>query len=417
MVVGRAVVQLGRESRGNTGIVRLRRRRFPPSPRFASEFSRVQRRAFFARLRRQMMTCDKGAVPVRSCSPSSSFDLLCTLLFRRAMTDYSDTPSIAAPALRAPSHRPAASQRNTTQRRPPTNIAGPTNNSYTPPPANPTRRNTAGEVVSEDQIQKKKGADAGKAAVWGLGGVFPQREEKRGLHKQEKEEKRGEQENEERDVSAPTEMEWPASERADPFSASTSPASAQQHDEAESPTNSATEPRSESSTVCEEQPRREGKSSADDEDHGQVGGELPQDGEWEDEMDKQDGDPPVNTVWGSVRFALREPLAEFLGMLIVIALGIGANCQVKISQDSVSCSSTNRDSSGRPLARRVVCRADELQVDVNLGVGGAKLIKCIFSSQAGTYSNMNFVWGMAVMVGICESALSLPHSFRPRCRY
>ncbi|ORY73092.1 aquaporin-like protein [Leucosporidium creatinivorum] len=274
------------------------------------------------------------------------------------MTDQNDTPSVAGPggaaptSARSPSHRPSPSQRATTQRRPPPNIAGPTNNSYTPPP-NPTRRNTAGEVVSEDQIEKK--GDSGKAAaVWGVGGVFPQREEKRGMPKKEKEKHDDEREEGKR-VSAPTETDWPASEREDPFSSSPS-SPPPHHNEVDSPTSVESNPHSESSTVCEEQPRqKEGESSGGDEDQdqGQVGGELPQDGEWEDEMEKQDGDPPVHTWWGSVRFALREPLAEFLGMLLVIALGTGANCQVKISQDS-----------------------------------------------AGTYSNMNFVWGMAVMVGI-----------------
>lgn len=198
-------------------------------------------------------------------------------------------------------------------------------------------------MVSEDQIEKKKD-DSGKAAVWGVGGVFPQREEKRGLGKKEKE-KQPEQDDDGKKLSAPAEMEWTASERQDPFSASTSGAGPQEEEEVNSPTDSASPPHSEASTAYEEpsheepsheEPFHEEKSGGGEEDHGQVGGELPQDGEWEDEMEKTDGDPPVHTWWGSMRFAFREPLAEFLGMLIVIALGIGANCQVKLSQDNVS---------------------------------------------------------------------------------
>lgn len=81
--------------------------------------------------------------------------------------------------------------------------------------------------------------------------------------------------------------------------------------------------------------------------------------QWEDRMEEEEEEgPPAKNWLASLRFSLREPLAEFLGMLVLVTLGIGADCQVKISQNS-----------------------------------------------AGTYSNMNLVWGMGAMVGICEWSL------------
>lgn len=58
--------------------------------------------------------------------------------------------------------------------------------------------------------------------------------------------------------------------------------------------------------------------------------------------------------WGRLRYALREPFAEFLGMLVLIVLGVGADCQVKISQTT-----------------------------------------------AGDSSSVNWTWGFGVMSGIC----------------
>lgn len=58
--------------------------------------------------------------------------------------------------------------------------------------------------------------------------------------------------------------------------------------------------------------------------------------------------------WGRLRYALREPFAEFLGMVILIVLGVGADCQVKISQTT-----------------------------------------------AGDSSSVNWTWGFGVMSGIC----------------
>ena len=114
-----------------------------------------------------------------------------------------------------------------------------------------------------------------------------------------------------------------------------------------------------------------------------------EDGEqWEDRMDEEEEERPKNFL-ATARYTLREPLvsapalsetrhrlfiltlpmprpqAEFLGMLVLVTLGIGADCQVKISQN-----------------------------------------------QAGGYSNMNVVWGMATMIGICRSCpqLSSPNS-------
>ncbi|GAA5987685.1 hypothetical protein JCM5350_008067 [Sporobolomyces pararoseus] len=66
----------------------------------------------------------------------------------------------------------------------------------------------------------------------------------------------------------------------------------------------------------------------------QVGGQLNQKPEdWREELN-DDGGPPIRNLWGTVRYALREPMAEFLGTMILVLLGVGADCQTKISAES-----------------------------------------------------------------------------------
>ncbi|GAA5931669.1 uncharacterized protein JCM15063_001532 [Sporobolomyces koalae] len=75
--------------------------------------------------------------------------------------------------------------------------------------------------------------------------------------------------------------------------------------------------------------RSSGSGAGDD--TPQVGGQLNQNGdEWQDDMAAQEG-PPIRNLWGTIRYALREPMAEFLGTMILVVLGIGADCQTKIS--------------------------------------------------------------------------------------
>ncbi|GAA5862165.1 hypothetical protein JCM8547_007761 [Rhodosporidiobolus lusitaniae] len=70
-------------------------------------------------------------------------------------------------------------------------------------------------------------------------------------------------------------------------------------------------------------------------DQGPVGGQLNQDkDQWEHDFDQAD-DLPIRNWWGTVRFALREPLAEFLGTLALVVIGIGSDCQTKISQNTM----------------------------------------------------------------------------------
>ncbi|ORY58680.1 aquaporin-like protein [Leucosporidium creatinivorum] len=78
-----------------------------------------------------------------------------------------------------------------------------------------------------------------------------------------------------------------------------------------------------------------------DEEQGQVGGPLNEDNEqWEEDFEGDQWEPPVRNNWGRLRYALREPFAEFLGMLVLIVLGVGADCQVKISQTTAGDSSS-----------------------------------------------------------------------------
>lgn len=91
---------------------------------------------------------------------------------------------------------------------------------------------------------------------------------------------------------------------------------------------------------------------------GQVGGVLMEsEQQWEDEFEPDGEGAPVRNWWGRYRYMLREPLAEWLGMLVLVIMGTGADCQVKIS-----------------------------------------------ASLAGEYSSMSWCWGFGVMGGICELA-------------
>ncbi|GAA5863873.1 hypothetical protein JCM1840_005798 [Sporobolomyces johnsonii] len=72
-----------------------------------------------------------------------------------------------------------------------------------------------------------------------------------------------------------------------------------------------------------------------------VGGELNQQtDQWDEDFEHTPDGPPVRNWWGTVRFALREPLAEFLGTLVLVVIGIGSNCQSKISQFTMGDNST-----------------------------------------------------------------------------
>jgi len=74
------------------------------------------------------------------------------------------------------------------------------------------------------------------------------------------------------------------------------------------------------------------RDSGTDSDSPQVGGQLNQNKEdWHDDMNP-DG-PPVRNAWGTVRYALREPMAEFLGTVVLVVLGIGCKSLVLSSTD------------------------------------------------------------------------------------
>lgn len=62
-----------------------------------------------------------------------------------------------------------------------------------------------------------------------------------------------------------------------------------------------------------------------------LGGKLDQrTDEWRDDTGE---DIPIRNRWGTVRYALREPMAEFLGTLVLVVLGNGSTCQTKLSQE------------------------------------------------------------------------------------
>ncbi|KAK4705049.1 hypothetical protein P7C70_g1156, partial [Phenoliferia sp. Uapishka_3] len=67
-------------------------------------------------------------------------------------------------------------------------------------------------------------------------------------------------------------------------------------------------------------------TTATTEDQGQLGGELAEDrDQWDAMEDEMIDTMTVRNSWGRVRFVCREPLAEFLGMLVLIILGVGDN--------------------------------------------------------------------------------------------
>ncbi|GAA5833262.1 hypothetical protein JCM11251_005188 [Rhodosporidiobolus azoricus] len=67
-----------------------------------------------------------------------------------------------------------------------------------------------------------------------------------------------------------------------------------------------------------------------------LGGELNQDKEdWQHDLDHDENDPQIRNWWGTIRYTLREPLAEFLGTLVLVVIGVGSDCQTKISENSM----------------------------------------------------------------------------------
>ncbi|GAA5888183.1 hypothetical protein JCM6882_000312 [Rhodosporidiobolus microsporus] len=67
-----------------------------------------------------------------------------------------------------------------------------------------------------------------------------------------------------------------------------------------------------------------------------IGGELNQDTEdWEHDLERDENDPDIRNWWGTIRYTLREPLAEFLGTMVLIVIGIGSDCQTKISENAM----------------------------------------------------------------------------------
>lgn len=74
--------------------------------------------------------------------------------------------------------------------------------------------------------------------------------------------------------------------------------------------------------------------------------------------------------WSRVRVALKEPLAEFFGVMIMILFGCGSVAQVTLSQGQDSIP----------------------------GVGAN-----------GNYQSISWCWGIGVMMGICKTA-NCPHS-------
>lgn len=332
----------------------------------------------------------KGGGPCRPrrrrlCSSLSPFNH--SSLFKPpdtvVMTNEGPPPSIAGPTPAAQPSQPARSptssstkpatlsRRPTAERRPPANIAGPTyKRQGTSGP--PIRQDTSETTNTSAEPARKKE----EKKVWGLGGVFPERE-KRGMKEEKKEGSQARPPPQERQASAaPTGTESyyysPELEREDPFNSRKTREASYDNEEVQS--REASRPpsptRSRSSTICDEEapePSKDSKEAAHDDEQndsiegknkesrpqgpghestnneqsdGQVGGHLPADESgWEDQLDLDDEDPPVKSWWGSVRFALREPLAEWLGMLVLIVFGIGSNCQVNLSNNTVSFAS------------------------------------------------------------------------------
>ncbi|KAK4052641.1 hypothetical protein OIO90_004269 [Microbotryomycetes sp. JL221] len=98
-------------------------------------------------------------------------------------------------------------------------------------------------------------------------------------------------------------------------------------------------------------------STVDDNPNAQIGGPMPETKqEWnqhqQENIELVVPDYIKNNL-SSLRYSLREPLAEFIGMIVLVCIGISSDCQVKISKQN-----------------------------------------------AGDFSSMNFSWGIGVMAGI-----------------
>ncbi|GAA5931354.1 hypothetical protein JCM10213_000284 [Rhodosporidiobolus nylandii] len=65
-----------------------------------------------------------------------------------------------------------------------------------------------------------------------------------------------------------------------------------------------------------------------------IGGELNQESQQYEDDFAEGENLPIRNYWGTIRYALREPLAEFLGTMALIIIGIGADCQTKVSQNT-----------------------------------------------------------------------------------
>lgn len=82
---------------------------------------------------------------------------------------------------------------------------------------------------------------------------------------------------------------------------------------------------------------------------GQLGGGLPSKPEqWFDLTHQQAEEisPPVRNSWSQIRWVLREPFAEFVGMLLLLVIGTGSDCQTRISQQTYGDYSTQSFSWG-----------------------------------------------------------------------
>ncbi|BGO97797.1 hypothetical protein NBRC10513v2_001793 [Rhodotorula toruloides] len=112
--------------------------------------------------------------------------------------------------------------------------------------------------------------------------------------------------------------------------------------------------------IDEERADDQGEKEGDAEAGQMPGGELDQnEGDWVDDFDAREGpndELPIRNWWGTVRYALREPMAEFLGTMILVCIGIGSTCQTKISDYT--------------------------------------------RYQMGAYSSVSFAWGFAVMLAL-----------------
>jgi hypothetical protein len=233
----------------------------------------------------------------------------------------------------APAPRPPA---RTAETRPiPPNLAGPT---------------TIAEAVLGRLDLERKGAVSTRAAesveaeqrtVWGMGGVFPTNSARRkAIARTCEEERERARQGPSFPDSPPGPLNSSTLEQNDPFSLIPPPILRRNTwppvaaDEPALPISLSLTP-----TVCGDEPLEDNsadQSAKKEDEQGQIGGALMEEtGQWGDDFDHHPADPPVRNDWGKIRFVLREPLAEFLGMLVMIMMGVGGDCQVKTSQTSV----------------------------------------------------------------------------------